>query len=348
MTSLTQTSITARKIIRYGIFVILALIIGKFILTTSIKIYKKIFPPPPPPPTVTFGKLPKLPFPEKQKINLNLVLETPQGALPTLAPQVKVFFMPKTTANLLSLDLAKEKAKALGFRAEPQEISDTLYRFINENSASTLEINIISGIFSLSYDLSRDSSPLQDKPPAPEVAASQIRSYLSSADLFPQDLTGLTTHEFLKFSEGKFVSAVSLSEADLLKINFFRKTYDNLTLFTPNPNEANVWFITGGSRERDKQIIAGQFHYFPIDETQSATYPIKTAETAWQELTSGSAYIATYGVNKEGATVKIRRIYLGYYDSGIYNEFLQPIVVLEGDKGFVAYLPAVTPDYYGE
>jgi len=43
---------------------------------------------------------------------ITYVLETPEGGLPTNIPnQAKVFFMPKPSANLLALDVAKEKAK---------------------------------------------------------------------------------------------------------------------------------------------------------------------------------------------------------------------------------------------
>ena len=50
----------------------------------------------------------------------------------------------------------------------------------------------------------------------------------------------------------------------------------------------------------------------------------------------------------EGDEIKIRRIYLAYYDAGIYTEFLQPIYVFEGDNDFVAYTPAITSNYYSE
>lgn len=348
MASLTRVSITARKIIRYTVFFTIFLIIGKMLFDVGSGIYRRVFPPPPPPPTVSFGKLPALSFPEKQKPNLTYTLETPEGGLPTLPSQAKVYFMPKLSPTLLSLDVAKDKASSLGFNPIEQEVSQTIYRFSHKASPAALEMNIATGIFSISYDLKADPSPLERKPPAPEIAASILRSYLSSADLLPEDLSGPTTHEFLKIEGDKFVSALALSEADLVKVNLFRKNYGDLPSLTSDPASANVWFIVSGAQEREKQIIAGQFHYFPVDESQSSTYPLKAAQTSWDELNSGGAYVASVGVNKDGDNVKIRRIYLGYYDAGTANEFFQPIVVFEGDRGFMAYAPAVTPEYYGE
>nr|AKQ03208.1 Uncharacterized protein [uncultured Microgenomates bacterium Rifle_16ft_4_minimus_37906] len=329
MTSLTRISVTARKIIRYSVFFVIFLIIAKILFDLGSGIYRKVFPAPPPPPTVSFGKLSKLPFPEAQKPNLTYSLETAEGGLPTLPTQAKVFFMPKLSANLLSLDVAKNNASGLNFNPAEQEVSQTVYKFAHKANPQTLEINIVTGVFSISYDLKADSSPIQRRPPSPEVAASLVRAYLSSAELLPEDLSGPTTHEFLKIEGDKFVFAVSLSESQLVKVNLFRKTYDNLPVFTPDPNTA-------------------KFHYFPVDESQSSTYPIKTAQEAWDELTAGQAFVAAPGLNKDGDKVTIRKIYLGYFDPGTPTEFFQPLVVFEGDRGFMAYLPAVTPQYYGD
>lgn len=348
MASLTQTAIITRKIIRYGLYGIIALIVGRMLLSTGISVYRHFYPEPPPPPTVAFGRLPKLPFPEKEISGTpSYTLETPEGSIPVLATQAKVYFMPKPVQTQLNLELAKDKATNLGFIPDGQQISQTLYHFLHQRVPSTLAMNIINGIFSISYDLSIDSSPLEKRPPAPEIAASQIRSYLSSANLLPEDLSGPTTHQFLKIEEGSFANALSLSEADLVKVYLFRKSYDDLSSLTPDPNQANTWFMVSGSRERDKQMIASEFHYFPIDEDKSATYPIKLSEAAWEELKAGNAYIASQGVDNE-SNITIRRVYLAYYDAGVSAEFYQPIIVFEGDRGFTAYVPAITSDYYGE
>lgn len=349
MSSLTQVAITTRKIIRYGVLFILFLIVGRILLLGAISIYKKLFPAPPPAPTVTYGKLPKLPFPSKTNPQgTSYTLETTEVGLPKLPNQAKVFFMLKPSPNLLSLSTAQNKAESLGFNSNGEQITPTTYRFPNQYSPSTLEINIISGVFSVSYDLKTDPSPLANRPPVPEVAAAQVRSYLSSANLLPPDLTGPTEHEFLKLSGGQFVSVISLSESNLVKINLFRKTYDNLSSLTPDPKSANVWFMVSGSAERGKQEVAGEFHYFAVDESQFSTYPIKTPDAAWKEFSSGEGYIASQGTNKDNAGVKIRKVYLAYYDSDVSTDFFQPIFVFEGDNGFRGYLPAVTADYYGE
>lgn len=350
MTSLTRIAIAARKTIRYGIFLIIFLIVGKFLLDAGIVFYKKAFPAPLPPPTVKYGKLTAVPFPKNGSVvKLTYTLETPEGGLPTTIPtQAKVYFMPKISPNLLSLDAAKVTAGSLGFGANPQQISDTIYSFNNPKAPVTLQMNIITETFSISYNLAQDKSPLDNKPPIAEVATSEFRSFLSEGGVLPADLTGPSTSKYLKLTNGQLVDALSLSEAGMVKVNLFRKNYDNLPSVTGTPDQANVWAIITGSSNHDQEIIAAENHYYSVDETQFSTYPIKTPTEAYTEFQNGQAYIAAIGLNKDGDNLKIRRIYLAYFDPGSVTEFFQPIYVFEGDNGFKAYLPAVTSAYYGE
>lgn len=349
MTSLTQIAVTARRVIRYTIYLIIFIIVGKFLFDAGVMVYKKVFPAPPPTPTVKYGKLTKIPFPENNvTAKLTYSLETPEGGLPTNIPtQAKVYFMPKISPTLLSLDTAKATANLLGFASAPQQISDTIYLFSNPSVPTALQMNIVTGTFSISYNLAADKSPLNNKPPIGEVAASMFRSILSSANILPADLTGQTTSTYLKLSNGQLTTALSLSESDVVKVNLFRKSYDNLPSVTGIPDQANVWAMISGSGSRDQEIIAAEYHYYPVDETQYSTYPIKTPAQAFSELQAGQAFIAALGLNKDGDSLKIRRVYLAYFDPGNVTEFYQPIYVFEGDNGFSAYVPAVTSNYYG-
>jgi len=349
MTSLTRTAISTRRGIRYGVYFIIFIIIGRAALLGAIKIYRYFFPVPPPPPTVAFGKLPTLPFPDKPRPDgLTFVIETPEGGLPTLPDQSKVYFMPKLSTQLLSLESAKTKAKQLGFSAEEAEVTETVYKFQSVKAPAELQISIATGVFSIGYNLAEDPSPLERVPMTAEVAASKVRSYLSGADLLPDDLTGSVKSEYVKLENQKIVGAGSLSNANFVKINYFRKDYDELPSLTFEPDKGNVWFIVSGDPLKEKMIIAAEYHYFPVDESKYSTYPIKTSQQAWEEFSQGKAYVAAIGSNTKGQTVKIRRVYLAYYDAGVATNFYQPIIVFEGDRGFISYIPAVTAEYYGD
>lgn len=348
MATLTEASIMSRKGVRYTIYSIIGFIILRSLILTGISIYKKAFPPAPTPATVAFGKLPKLPLPDIAKKQINFTLETASGGIPQFPLLENVYFMPKISSNLLSLDYARENAKRLGFNEDSQQTTESLYKFTHKTVPASMETNIITGAFSISYDLSIDPTPISVHPQQPEIAAASIKSFLSGASLFPEDLTGPIDHKFLKTQGGMFVPAISQSDANLVRIDLFRKSINELPAVTNRTHESNVWFMVSGIKERGREVIAGEYHYFPVDETQVATYPIKTGDVAWQELSSGNYYPASFGTTVEGDSIKIRKVYLAYYDAGVYTEFYQPVYVFEGDKDFVGYVPAVTTDYYGE
>lgn len=353
MTQLTKIAIATRKIIKYLFLGILLIIFGRALIKTGFNIYKHYYPDPPPAPTVAFGKLPAIAFPTNDRVVPNLILQTPSGDLPNFPDQLYVYFMPNLSSNLFSLENSKRLASRLGFTIGPDKLSETLFLFKHEKAPAELKLDIVTGAFSISYDLSKDPSPLEARPFAPEVAISTARNFMSSGGVLPADLTGPTTHEFLKQQEGQLINAISLSDANLVKVSFYRKGFlgnsfvnpkvDNIPSLTANQEDSNIWFIVSGQRQTEKQIVAGEFHYLPVDEEKASTYPIKTAQVAWEELKSGNAFVSRNSDNPGDVTV--RRIYLAYFDPGVESEFLQPIIVFEGDGGFSAYVPAVTSDF---
>ena len=355
MTSLTQIAITARKSIRYTIYFIVFLTVGRILLTAGISLYLKVFPPGLPAPTVKFGKLTKIPFPlNPNSPKLSFTLETATGGLPTdISSQAKIFFMPKVNSNLLSLDTAKTKAVALGYEdPNPIQESDSLYKFKNPLFPSTMEMNIITGSFSISYDLTADRTPIDSRPPAAEIAASEFRSLLSDANILASDLSGPMVPSYLKLTSGKLVNVLALSEADVVKVSLFRKNYDNIPSVTADPNQSNVWAIVSGGQQKGQQMIAAQYHYYPVDESQYSTYTLITPQEAFNELQAGKEYIAQTGRYKDGDTLKIRKISLAYFDPETATNFYQPVYVFDsGDNdpanSFIGYLPAISPTYYG-
>lgn len=359
MASLTQVAIISRKSIRYGVYILIFLITIRFVFRTSLSFYNTLFPKPPPPPTVAFGGLPELPFPEQTiPEGITYKLETPEGVLPTIIEQLPVYFMPAISSSIRGLDFAKQNAEMLGFDPDGRVIAENIpnvYFFQRRNAPSNLTINIVTGVFSISYDLNADPTVLGNIPPAPDDAKAKVKGYLSSAQLFEKDLTGPPTTQFLQIRGGKFIEALSLSESDFIKVSFFRKNVEfwekEFPSYTPTFPEGNIWFMLSGSGVRDKSIIAAEYHYFPIDEEKFATYPLRTAETAWEDLKSGKGFIVgPMGDSGEIAIsgeVTIRRIYPAYYDAGQYTQFYQPVIVFEGDNDFMAFIPAITDEYYG-
>lgn len=357
MATLTLVAIQARKTIRYGIVLFFVIVIGRIALLAAIEAYKNLRPAPPPPPTVNFGRLATLPFPDLniELPELNFILDTPTGTLPSLADQRPVYYMPQKTATLFSTDRMRQRATALGFTGPPFQTSETIFTFTHGNVPATLTMDVVYETFSLSFNLAADSSPLTARPPDVQTATRTVRQRLTQASSMPEDLNGEVFHEFLRIEGQNLVTALALSDAQLTKINLKRNPITigegesavGYPSVTANPKEGNVWFIVSGSSERERALIAGEYRYFPVDYTRVETYPIKTSEQAFNDLKAGRGYIANLGLNTDGQ-ITIRRVYLGYYDPNVPYTYYQPVFVFEGDGDFVAYVPAVTDEYYGD
>ena len=100
--------------------------------------------------------------------------------------------------------------------------------------------------------------------------------------------------------------------------------------------------MLSGSSNAKKRVLQFTYTYWPIDYQTTATYSLKTSQQAWQELQAGGGYLLSI---PKTLVVTVRNVYLAYYDSISPQTYLQPIFVFEGDDGFVAYVPALNPEY---
>jgi len=207
-------------------------------------------------------------------------------------------------------------------------------------------MNVLSGNFTISYNYQNDLTlvGLKSAPPQ-EQAIAEARNFLQKAGVFTVDLTnGSQEIVYFRFEPPNLEPAIALSEADLTLVNFFRVNLDDLKIMPPNPKKSLVSVLISGSTDSQKRILEVNYTHFPINETTSATYPLKNIEDAWQELQKNEAYLANFGQNYDGQVV-IRKIYLGYFDPPDEQKFLEPIYVFEGDREFFAYVSALDPEY---
>lgn len=349
MATLTETAYYTRRIILF----LAASFIGFFVVRGSLATAKEIWlhfhPPGPPPPTMEFGKLPPLEFPETEttKTELSYQLETIGGGLPTLAQTGKVYFMPDRRAGLLALDRAKEKAANLGFSREPSQISELTFLWQKGSQPeTTLRMNIATLNFDYRWNYEEVPSQLTTKNlPTNVQAQNEALNFFSQVTEIPEDLQeGEPKFSYFRFVAPRLLPAPSLSEADFVRVDFFRNKLDKLDIFPASPLQSEAYALFSGARERGQRIVDARYNYFPIEAETFATYPLKPVQAAWQELQTGEAYLANLGQNTDGR-VTIRQAYLAYYDSPTKQAFLQPIFVFTGDREFFAYVPAIDPEW---
>lgn len=344
--SLTTTAYVSRKLIKYGGGVILFVGFGMVILIGAIRAYQAAHPPYVPP-TVRYGRLPKIVFPEKTYETKNFTLQLPNEVFPEFKDQARVYIIYQPIKDFLALEYYSKIAAGLGFKDKGTEIGVGIYEFKDNNNRS-LTMNVLNGNFRLSYPYQNDQMLLNpEKVPSKEEAINIAKSFLESGQRFNKDLEeGEKKVSYWKIEYDGLKSVPSQSEANTTRVDFYRKGIENGTkIVTAETNRAAISVLVSGATVVGKQIIEVDYKYANVDRESFETYPIKTAEQAWEELKAGKYWPAFDSTKKE---VIIRMVSLGYFEPVVAVNFLEPVFVFEGDNGFTAYVPAVKEEWIGK
>ena len=349
MRNLTETAYYTRRAINWAILAVIMYVILRTTWTILVAVWLAVFPPQAPPPNYKFGKLPAIKFPQEASMSAQFTynLETIEGKVPNASSSGVVYFMPKTPANLLALSRTQEFAKRLGLDPKPIQESKNLYRFDDPIAPlRRLRFDIVSGNFILRYGFEQDTGFFTEHNfPSVEAAIAEAKSLMQTYNLYVPDIAkGANKTTFLKLVGDKLVKTTSLSQADAMRLDFFRQNVGSMKVFAPNPDEGPVSFVYSGSRNAKKKILQLAYTFWPIDYQTTGTYALKPSTQAWEELGQGNGYIARAPTN-DSTTVVVRQVYLGYYDSFDPQTYLQPIYVFEGDYGFMAFVGAVTGEW---
>lgn len=347
MATLHKTTEFAKKILKWSTIAVISIIVLFVILRVGTQIKEYFFPTPLPPPTVKFGKLPALKFPENATNppagGFTYRLNTLSGQLPTLPTQINVNKIVKPQPSLLALEKAKEQVAKIDFNSSPVRIQDALYQWSNQDTLSKkLLLDIASLNFSLSSDFVFDQDVLSAKNlPDENEAIEKAKNFLKNID-FPQDIDNEKTKATLLLIEGQeLVPATSFSKTQIIRVDFFQKDIDSLSIYYPNPQNS-IMYVLIAAGVSQPQVVEAKFFHHNISEI-SATYPIKTAEEAFSELKNKKAYLASYFGSE--TNISIKNISLGYYLEDKEQNYLLPIIVFEGNNGFFAYVEALRDEW---
>lgn len=343
MANLSSISDVTRKILEISGVGILGLILLVILFHIGIFVKNIVAPTPPSPPTTAFGKLPFVSFPiTNDTKTYSYTINTLSGSLPTLPDRVTVYKLQQATPNLLALDKAKELAAGIGFVDTPTAISDTVYRWTKTDPLpTTLTMDIQSFDFSLTSDY-KNNDTVTAAAHLTDEALAQTASKEFFDKIMPLPSTtddNKTKVTLLAISPTGLTPASSLSTAQLIRIDYFPKAIDNIPIYTANPTQSLIYSIVASGTTDYPQIVEAQYYHRSATQ-EKATYPIKTALKAYDELKQGKGYIAA---NPTGTTnITITNVTLGYFIDPASQQYLWPIIVFQGDKGFYAYVSAVT------
>jgi hypothetical protein len=362
---------------------VIAVIVLIFQLGIIIK--NVLFPPPIQPPNHLYDVLPAMDFPQDiTSDKLSYTLNTITGTFPEFPDRLSVFQIQQPQPNFLNLNKAKEKAAKLGFLNEKGTVSqetnlgNATYQWTKEDSITKrLTINIITFDLALTSNYLNSETVIEAKNLGNQTGAvDNTKDFLSNIGLNFSDIAYektlnaesskpyITKPQLFSIENGLLIPTTSLSKTQVFRVDLYQKnmTYAlntgvseltggikkldvDLPILYPRPpySTMNLWV---GSDGFSPKIYAASLIHKNImfdEKTEQATYPIKTSQEAFDELKNGKAYIASYfGFEKE---VKIQNIFLAYYMGEDQQEYLMPIIVLEGNNGFFAYISAIKDEW---
>lgn len=349
MASLTETAYLARKGINIGAILLVLIIILRVAWNLAVGVRNKYFPPPPPPPTVSFGKLPA---PNAQNniatpSGLTYTLETVDGNLPVLPVSMKVYFMPKQGPNFGSFDKMTSQARKLGFLGTPAKVSPTAWRFADTtNPLRTLDIDELSGNFRLVYNYASDPSLFNEKNfTSVDKVTADAQSFFDGLGLLASDLkAGTPSVAYFRFDAGALTATTALGSADAVGVTLNRADVEKHPVVSPDARQGQVFALLSGASDSKKKVLEARYFYNTIDQENWATYPLVKSSEAFDRLKSGRAVFASLPTPLS-TSIALRQVFVAYLDPYPPQTYLQPVLVFLDQKGFVAYVPLVSPDW---
>lgn len=348
MATLTEAAHFSRNAIKWGGVGLVALIILRLLLGSFFDFLRQVFPAKTLVPNNYYGKLGKIEFPKSASPSgqLTYTLQTISGTVPVASEAARVYFMPKNRSNLLSLSRTQNLVSLVGFTSSPQQLTETSYRWLSPtNPLRTITVDTVSHHFTLSYDYLNDLRVFNDGPlPSAQQALIESSSFIQILNTGIEDLDYTRPKiQYLKLVGDQLIPTPTQSQANAIRVDFYRKSYNGLPVVSEKVNEGTITFIISPSRNIDKKFLLVRYNYWPLDATSPGIYALKKSETAFAELQQGSAYFANFDKTKTAVT--ITNVYLAYYDSTQPQLYLQPVFVFVGENDFVAYVPAIAPPY---
>lgn len=333
----------SRLLFKWGIAVFVAFIALVILIRVGASMKERFFPTPPLSPTVSFGKLPSIEFPQSvTNKKLVFTIDTLPGTLPHFSNNLAVYKIEEKQQNLLALRRAKERVLQAGFTSDGTPVSDSLYRWDTPDGSKTLLLDILSLNYTYTLNpITKDGIYAKSTIRDTATAIAKTESFMTGLTTIPSDRdTNKTTAHMLTYKDSALKEATSVSNTQVIRVDFFQKDIDSIPLFYPNPPMSTVYAIVAGNSSNP---IITESKFFHLTISTQATYPIKTTEEAFTQLQRDSGYIASWDTLSE--SISIKNIYLGYFASNDYQPFLMPIFVFEGKDGFFAYVSAVQEEW---
>lgn len=335
--SLVQVTRETRLILKFGGAAIAALFLMFLLFKGGSFIQQAFFPTPPPPPEEKFGKLPAISFPAQAGSFPEFRINTISGALPVFPPTIRVYKFLQLDTNITALQTAKGRAAILGYTQNQQSVTASQYRWTKNLQNNALLYDIVSLNFSVASDYLLNSAPggnITDK----EAVKNAISDFINTlgGNKTDIDLENGVFNYYIS-ADGRLTDVTDPNSASFVRVYLPQKKVDQMNIYYAAPNPSSLYFTLAGPNTSD--VVDASYNHFTPDLNTYSTYPIKTADKAFQDLQNGKGFIVSPTAQ---STVDITDVALGYYIGNEQNQaYLIPIVIFSGKNNFRAYVSAI-------
>ena len=258
----------------------------------------------------------------------------------------QVYFVPQKTASFGFLSKIYLMAKATGFDTNitQHNLEDKIAVF--EDGIRTLRVDIRNFNFEFDYKLTENDA-LSAAPESlnEQSIISAANTFLNSINRYPSDFSaGDTNVIYLAFNPKtkEIITVDSIRGANIAEVDYYLPDLNGYPVVTSTYYNS-PHFVMVLLNEGELNIIQSTIAYFDRSVDQVGMYPLKTPQQALEELQAGKGYVVSAPA-PEGEVI-IKKVFMGYYDPDVYQEYIQPVYVFLGEHEFVAYVTAVTKEY---
>lgn len=345
--SLTEVSYYLKRFIPYVLVGCIFLVLTYFLIQSFLAFLnsRKVIPIAINP---IFNKIPKIEIKDKiiYPLGAEFILDNIEGRPVTATESAKVFYLPPSSTKLGYLQNIYLIAKNLGFDTETikHKTEDTWASF--EDEEKSYKVDITSYNFEFLYKFEERPDLFDEiNLPGEQQIKERAKTFLRLANRYPEELAkGKENLVFLNYDieSKKFSPVKNEADANAVEVDFFRPDIDGLSMISPKYfNSAN--FVVMTLKDNEYKIIKARVKFFEKEEKTFGIYPVKDGNQAFEDLKQKNAIIVSAGENNNRITIK--KMFLGYYDPDFYQAYLQPVYIFLGEKGFVAYVPAIKQEF---
>lgn len=293
-----------------------------------------------------FGKITK-PYIENasSSANLNFTIDTIEGEPVSASDSAKIYYLPSSSAKFGYREKIYLIAKTLGFNTDVVNYKLNDKEAVFEDSKQKLTIDITNYNFTYEYKFEDDQEIFQKTiVPEKNTIEDTAVNFLKTIGRYPEELSrGKTNTIYIIYDPiSKKMSVSDTNQnTNIMEVDLYRPDLEN-TIVTPtyfnSQNYVMMVFYANGYK-----IIKAQVKFFEKSETQYGIYPLISGNDAWNELKNGNGIVVQN--SQTGGNIVIKKMFLGYLDPDVYQEYLQPVYVFLGQNDFVGYVPAVSSSY---